>query len=71
MVRLLSIAATVLLAAIAQAKNLNDVDPKTVTSFKDGAFPDCTHCTAFESKWDQLVKDHQGIATFDRVNCAN
>jgi len=37
MVRLLSIAATVLLAAIAQAKNLNDVDPKTVTSFKDGA----------------------------------
>ncbi|KAL7314527.1 hypothetical protein PS15m_006087 [Mucor circinelloides] len=77
MVRLLSIAATVLLAAIAQAKNLNDVDPKKVTSFKDGAFvveyysPDCTHCTAFESKWDQLVKDHQDITTFARVNCAN
>lgn len=37
MVRLLTIAATAILAAIAHAKNLNNVDPKTVTSFKDGA----------------------------------
>lgn len=37
MVRFLTIAATFVLVAITQAKNLNDVDPKTVTSFKDGA----------------------------------
>lgn len=37
MVRFLTIIATFALAATTQAKNLNDVDPKTVTSFKDGA----------------------------------
>lgn len=37
MVRFLTIAATFVLVAITQAKNLNDVDPKTVTTFKDGA----------------------------------
>ncbi|KAI8645535.1 thioredoxin-like protein [Parasitella parasitica] len=76
MVRLLTIATTAILAAIAQAKNLNDVDPNTVTTFKDGAFiveyysPSCKHCTSFESTWDQLVKDHQNTATFARLNCA-
>ncbi|KAL9558896.1 hypothetical protein MBANPS3_000673 [Mucor bainieri] len=74
MVRLLTLAATAVLAAIAHAKNLNDVDPKTVTSFNDGAFEYPYLSFPFkttESKWDQLVKEHQSIATFARVNCAN
>ncbi|KAI9475670.1 MAG: hypothetical protein EXX96DRAFT_574157 [Benjaminiella poitrasii] len=79
MVQILTLTTIVALATLhysTQAVDLRDVDPQTIDDYKSGALiieyykPDCSKCSDFEPKWNELVQTHQDRMTFGRLNCA-